>query len=713
MGKNWAIAIGINGYRNLQRLNYAQRDAESVCSFFQQELAFEQIYTFTDNSPPIPTDRGPDIDSQPTYATLRRFLRVRFDQPFLKAGDNLWFFFAGHGVRHDDRDYLMPIDADPGDVESTAIPIHYVTERLRRCGADNVVVLIDACRSGSGRRDGVGIGEERQQGVITLFSCSPRESSYEIAELQQGAFTYVLLESLRLQGEGNCATVERLYHRLRDRVAEVSERYGQPRQTPYGFIEPPTKYHLILLPRTATLRDVEALKVDAFRTENVRDLTLAEQLWIRVLIASPGDSDAIEGIRRIDRLQQGTPASSSQPETILTTASRSASEDIVSGATQYAINSMRVSRRQLIEMAPYAILAGGISAVAGVRQYLSRSNSPQTSGSPLPTPSTPPSPSPETPTPSPKASPTSQAATPTPAKEFEIATVNAQGKVVKREKGSIPVFTEDLGQGVKLELSVIPAGTFQMGSPETEAERDNSESPQHSVNVPAFWMGRYQITQAQWKAIAALPKVNRDLDPDPSKFKGSVGEASRNENRPVELVSWFDAVEFCDRLSQLTKREYRLPTEAEWEYACRARTTTPFHFGVTITTDLANYCGIDWKLDGKVNSGSYGAGSKGMYRERTTDVGSFPANAFGLYDMHGNVWEWCMDHWHDNYSGSSMDSSAWLNENADENALRVMRGGSWNNKPVFCRSASRYYSVSELKYDIGFRVVCLAPRTLG
>jgi formylglycine-generating enzyme required for sulfatase activity/uncharacterized caspase-like protein len=710
MGKNWAIAIGINGYRNLQRLNYAKRDAESVCSFFQQELAFEQVYAFTDNSPPIPTDSGPDIDSQPTYATLRRFLRVRFDEPFLRAGDNLWFFFAGHGVRHEDRDYLMPIDADPGDVERTAIPIHDVTERLRRCGADNVVLLIDACRSGSGRRDGIGIGEERQQGVITLFSCSPRESSYEIEELKQGAFTYVLLESLRLQGEGNCATVERLDQRLRYRVPEISQRYGQPKQTPYGFIEPLTKYHLILLPRTATLRDVEALKVDAFRSENARDLTLAEQLWIRVLMASSGDPDALEGIRRIDRLQQGTSASPPTPRAI-STPSRFASGNTGSRATQSPISSPRVSRRQFIQG---VIAVGGVGGGITVVRNLFQSNSPEISESkPLPTPSTPSSTEPELP-PLPdllpdvgprEASPTSQAATPTPV-EFEIATVNAQGTVVKREKGSIPVFTEDLGQGVKLELSVIPAGTFQMGSPETEteAERLDPESPQHSVNVPAFWMGRYQITQAQWKAVAALPKVNRDLDPDPSSFKGSVGEASRNENRPIEQVSWFNAVEFCDRLSRLTKREYRLPTEAEWEYACRARTTTPFHFGVTITIDLANY-----------NGESYGQAPKGLYRQATIPVGSFKfTNAFGLYDMHGNVWEWCLDHWHDNYNGSPMDGSAWLNKDADENAYRVRRGGSWSNHPWYCRSASRYDGNPRgTVNDIGFRVVCLAPRTLG
>ncbi|NEO26234.1 MAG: peptidase C14, partial [Kamptonema sp. SIO4C4] len=207
-GRNWAIAIGINNYHNLQPLQYAQGDAEAVRNYFLGEVRFERVYYFSEVSPPIPQDFGPPIESRPTYAALRRFLRVRFEQPFLGAGDNFWFFFAGHGIREDNRDYLMPLDGDPGDVPNTAISLHYLTERLSRCGADNVVLLIDACRY-EGRRAGTGVGNHRYPGIVTLYSCSPRESSYEIEQLQQGAFTHVLLQGLRLQGEGNCATVER------------------------------------------------------------------------------------------------------------------------------------------------------------------------------------------------------------------------------------------------------------------------------------------------------------------------------------------------------------------------------------------------------------------------------------------------------------------------------------------------------------------------
>ena len=257
-------------------------------------------------------------------------------------------------------------------------------------------------------------------------------------------------------------------------------------------------------------------------------------------------------------------------------------------------------------------------------------------------------------------------------------------------------FIEDLGNGIQLEMVMIPSGSFMMGSPETEEGSNNNERPQHQVTIKAFCLGKYQVTQAQWRAVAAFPQVNRELKPEPSNFKGD-GSTSLTNHRPVESVSWEDAVEFCDRLSRHTKRQYRLPSEAEWEYACRAGTTTPFHFGKTITTDLVNYNG----------NYTYGQGSKGVYRKETTEVGSFGvANNFGLYDMHGNVWEWCQDDWHSDYEGAPIDESAWLN-NEENNNDKLLRGGSWGSNPAYCRSAFR--SINSLDDDdvnVGFRVVC-------
>jgi formylglycine-generating enzyme required for sulfatase activity len=282
--------------------------------------------------------------------------------------------------------------------------------------------------------------------------------------------------------------------------------------------------------------------------------------------------------------------------------------------------------------------------------------------------------------------------------KFNVVTVDARGKETNRNPKQAKFFTEDLGNGVRLEMVSIPDGTFLMGSPPGEPDRGADEGPQHTVTIKPFFIGKFQVTQAQWRAVAGFPKVKIDLNPDPSNFKGA--------NRPVEQVSWYEAIEFCARLSQKTGQEYRLPSEAEWEYACRAGTTTPFHFGETITTDLANYCGEDRTNNEILYKGSYGNGPKGIYREQTTDVGSFPANAFGLYDMHGNVWEWCADRWHENYNGAPTDGTAWLTE--DENDYRLLRGGSWSFNPWSCRSAHRYGYMSDFRYgNFGFRVGCV------
>lgn len=290
--------------------------------------------------------------------------------------------------------------------------------------------------------------------------------------------------------------------------------------------------------------------------------------------------------------------------------------------------------------------------------------------------------------------------------EFEVITVNAQGQPNKRSQARAEYFTEDLGNGVTLEMVAIPGGTFIMGSPENEAERLNSESPQHKVTIQPFFMGKYPITQKQWAAVAALPKVKIDLNSDPSHFKGA--------DLPIECISWNEATEFCSRLSQSTQKQnphktYRLPREAEWEYACSAGTTTEFHFGETITTKLVNY-------DGNY---TYGNSSQSECRAKTTEVAFFPPNAFGLYDMHGNVWEWCQDDWQGSYKSAAAYGNAWLgyNDNQkqkynDNQNRKMLRGGSWLDTPWDCRSACRcWYERDHRDCCFGFRVVCVLPRT--
>lgn len=261
---------------------------------------------------------------------------------------------------------------------------------------------------------------------------------------------------------------------------------------------------------------------------------------------------------------------------------------------------------------------------------------------------------------------------------FTTAKLNSQGQIVYRETKQAFYRLQSLAAGVDLELVSIPADSFMMGSP--NGEGGDTEKPQHLVNVTAFYLGKYPITQQQYQAV---------MGENPSRFKGY--------DLPVERVTWLDAQRFCDRLNQQTGKNYRLPSEAEWEYACRAGTTTPFHFGETITTEIANF-------DGNYTCGD---APKGKYLQKTTPVGSYKfANDFGLYDLHGNVWEWCLDKWVDNYQGAPTDGSARGDINSqNNNKLRLLRGGSWLGDPMLCRSAYRLRGLADGRDRvIGFRV---------
>lgn len=317
---------------------------------------------------------------------------------------------------------------------------------------------------------------------------------------------------------------------------------------------------------------------------------------------------------------------------------------------------------------------------------------------------------------------------PVPAKtfSFETVTVNPQGQIIQRETKQAQYFTEELGDDTTLEMVYIPRGRFVMGSPEGEADNYYRVEKPHQVTIEPFFIGKYTITEKQWEAVAKLPKIYYDFLPPPFEFQYK----NRAANRAIIGISWYDAVEFCARVSHKTGRSYRLPSEAEWEYSCRAGTTTPFHFGETITTDLANYRGEDYTdSNNNARSGSYGQGPKGIYRSDITPVGSFGvANAFGLYDMHGNVWEWCANEpRHDRPEGTATDCSDWddnSNNNWDRISIdllvnatsdrrsRIVRGGSWTSNPWLCRSVVRLHENAGKRYaNFGFRVVCVAAWT--
>jgi formylglycine-generating enzyme required for sulfatase activity len=259
--------------------------------------------------------------------------------------------------------------------------------------------------------------------------------------------------------------------------------------------------------------------------------------------------------------------------------------------------------------------------------------------------------------------------------EFDTFTVDRRGTVIAAERFATQQRTERLSGDIVLELVAIPAGAYLMGSPERQGFDD--EHPQHRVAVASLLVGRFPVTQEQWLAVmGAAPRC---------RFAGP--------GRPVDNVSWDAALEFCGQLAKATGRDYRLPSEAEWEYACRAGSTAPFAFGYTLTSELANYNG----------EFTYAAEPKGVYRHVTTEAGAFPPNAFGIHDMHGNLWEWCADPWHESYRGAPADGRVW--ETEGHPSLRVLRGGSWHDTPDVCRSAVRLKLPRGEGDDIcGFRV---------
>ena len=232
-------------------------------------------------------------------------------------------------------------------------------------------------------------------------------------------------------------------------------------------------------------------------------------------------------------------------------------------------------------------------------------------------------------------------------------------------------FTEKLPKRVKLEMVSLPAGKFTMGSPESD-----SEKPPHQVKVNSFAIGKYPITQAQYEAV---------MGTNPSHFEN-------NPQNPVEQVSWDDAQAFCEKLSRITGKTYRLPTEAEWEYACRAGTTTRYYFGDN-DNQLGDYA---WYRENSNNT--------------THPVGQKKPNGWGIYDMSGNVWEWCEDDWHENYIGAPNEGTAWIDNDNRSQSPKCLRGGSWRYLPLFCRSAYRYWFYPGIHYNyIGFRVACVSP----
>lgn len=307
MAKSYIISVGINRYDYLQPLSFAKQDAYAFSKSLTSELSHNgsepgcKVFYFSDDSPDIQGE-----STRPSRSNLMRITRQISAHSSFNAADTFWFFFSGHGIRHNERDYIIPCDGDPEDIPNTAIPINYITENLRGSGAGNIFLVLDACRN-QGARSGEGIGKStqitsRQTGIVSIFSCSPNEFSYEISELQQGSFTYSLLKGL--SSEGKCSTVEQLDRYLSEHIPKINSAHKIPKQTPYIIAEPIAKSHLIILPQYSNLQDIQQLKVDAYKAFVFKDLSLAETLWLKINEASLGrDGDAIRALIEIANLK--------------------------------------------------------------------------------------------------------------------------------------------------------------------------------------------------------------------------------------------------------------------------------------------------------------------------------------------------------------------------------------------------------------------------
>ncbi len=608
--------------------------------------------------------------------------------------DLLLLYFSGHGVLADNGEFYLTsrLTRKEGGrlVLPTAVAARSVQDWMGQSRAQRKVIILDSCYSGAfakgvQAKDSGSLNPEQflgEKGTAILTASTSSQYALTQTGFELSIYTHYLVEGLRTGGadqdDDGMISAEELH-----RYASAKVQEAAPAMTPEFY--PVRDGSKILLAKSP--QDDPMLKyrkaVKQLAEEDEGDFSVINRAFLNNLQRSLGlSSDAITTIeteelepyrQRQAKIEQYRDVFSREVAANYPLSDRDRNA-LKRFQAQLSLRDEDIAAIEAPILAPKQIAYDRQQAEQRQRERVQAAQSSQ----PIPVSQTK-----ET---SSEISTTSF--------EFETATVSIVKQPgwfgskniveINRRRGRAEYFAENLGSSITLEMVKIPGGSFMMGSPDIELERYSDESPQHPVTVPSFFMGKFAITQAQYKAV---------MGSNPANFKGA--------NRPVEQVSWNDAVEFCRKLSEQTEYTYRLPSEAEWEYASRAGTTTPFYFGETITPDLANYNG----------NYAYGEGVKGIYRGQTTDIGAFPPNAFGLHEMYGNVWEWCEDCWHKNYEGAPNDGRAWVTDGNSEK--RVLRGGSWDYNPRNCRSAARDHVVAGIRVNhIGFRVVCSASRTL-
>ncbi len=661
VGKKVALLIGVGAYSDA--LGALRCPANGVAAM-EGILSNSDIGGFDEVIPIV----------DPSVGEMRRQISTVFRQR--AKADLVLLYFTGHGVNDMTGTFHLTTAEtelfDNGDLNAgTAVDADFIKREIGNCYAERKVVILDCCFAAAfangfiGMDDGsvdvagqLGVDALAAKGYCVLTAATSGKYALEPKDEAEklSVYTRYLVEGLQTGAaalEGQMTISLRHWHEyVKERVAVAAPameptifagQQGYDIIVAKAFVDNEQRYRKLVQ---------QKVKVGQgrLRPAAVSNLVILQQRY--GVTAEQARAIQVEVLRPYEEKARHVKA---YEVTLL------AEKDYAFPLDAEAVEELQEQKRRLnlrdedVAAAETRVLG----SVLSVKSFSSGSRAVEARLEPAPTQS--------------KSNPYSTFS-------FESVRVNEQGKEVEKASGTAEYFTEALGDGIDLEMVRIPGGKFLMGAAQGEEGASDDEYPQHEVTVPEFWVGKFAVTQAQWAAVAAMDKVERDLAKDPANFKGA--------QRPVEKVSWEEAVEFCKRLSQHSKRAYSLPSEAQWEYACRAGTTTPFHFGSTITTELANY---------------------GRKKGKTVDVGSFPANSFGLYDMHGNVWEWCLDGWHDSYKGAPTDGSVW--ESSDEK--KVLRGGSWNHDPTLCRAADRFRLTRDFRnHLIGFRVVCLfAPRT--
>jgi len=621
MTKRIALLIGVSEYgEDISPLLAAPRDVAAM----QQVLADPLRGNFEVWEPLI----NPDL-SQFQIAVQRLFTT-------LKKSDVGLLFFSGHGLVDDDNHlYLATKGTSKNFYQATAVPASFIQTLSRRSYSKRQIIILDCCYSGAFAEGwepkSVGLDLQRElgaEGRVVLTSSSKTQLSFQQEDGDLSLYTQYLVEGLKTgaaaNGDGRIYAQE-LHQYVKTKVQEVKpamepdiicDREGFNILISFAPVNDPSLKFTKLVESYIRNGEISRYRRDILKKRQAElELTDTEFETIINRVLEPF-------IRRSANLEEYRTAYQEE-----VTKSYPLEDSLA--------QELRDWGQEYLGLTPEDIIKIESEITTIIPPLESKIRGDQTPNNIT----------------FPKGIKPQQFS-------FETVTLNAEGKETNRQQKQAEFFTEDLGNGITLEMVAIPGGTFLMGTSDAEIDRlckeyeldyFKRESPQHEVKIPTFFMAKYPVTQAQYQAI---------MDSNPSSFKN-------NPQNPVEQVSWDDTQSFCRKLKELTKKDYRLPTEAEWEYACRGLISPtplkkgndypPFHFGETITIDHVNY-------DGNY---PYGKAPKGKYRQRTTPVGQFPPNAFGICDLHGNVWEWCADGWHDSYADKPDDlnnngSTIWL-----------------------------------------------------